>query len=232
MFIKFLQIQILAICLEFGGNDLFHKAISKLENHINTNDEIRDEAKEKIINTLSLLRKMVPFVVAAHKVVFYFSSNKYQISKRMTNINYILIRKWLQTSHSLYGYRILGVITIVQLLITFSITFYNSLKVEPLKETRKSYSRETEEETSSESTCVLCLGPRQNSSLTTCGHMFCWNCIHGWLSERDECPTCREHVKKANVLLLKNFMWNYTYYYCVMVFEVFRYFMVSREDFL
>ncbi|KAL5291230.1 PEX10.2 family protein [Megaselia abdita] len=179
-----------------------------METNVTESQEIREEAKEKIINTLSLLRKIVPFVVAAHKVVFYFTSNKYQISKRFTNINYILIRKWLQTSHSLYGYRILGVITIFQLLITFSITFYNyltTLKVEPLKQVRKSRNSERES-LNCESTCVLCLGPRQNPSLTTCGHIFCWECIHGWLEERDECPTCREHVKKANVLLLRNFM--------------------------
>lgn len=208
--IPFSQIQVLAICLEFGGHALFHKALSKLEKNVQDSSEIREEAKDKILNTLALLRRIVPFVVAAHKVVFYFTSNKYQISKRLTNINYILIRNWLQTSHSLYGYRILGLITIFQLLITFSITLYNyvtSLKVEPAKDKKSNIStREPQEESSSESTCVLCLGPRQYSSLTTCGHIFCWECIHGWLSERDECPTCREHVKKSNVVLLRNFM--------------------------
>lgn len=155
------------------------------------------------------MKKTVPFLVAAHKVLFYLNANKYQISKRFTNINYILIRKWLQTSHSLYGYKILGIIQIIQLLITFSITLHNyvsNLKAESEKPvSRTGFTKKCSEELQNGPNCVLCLEARKHPSLTTCGHIFCWECILEWLNEREECPTCREHVKKSNVLLLRNF---------------------------
>lgn len=33
-------------------------------------------------------------------------------------------------------------------------------------------------------TCTLCLEERTDSCTTECGHMFCWNCIVGWGSEK------------------------------------------------
>lgn len=50
-----------------------------------------------------------------------------------------------------------------------------SLKVEPMHNSNKlDISTRDEDETNGEQTCVLCLGTRKHSSLTTCGHIFCW----------------------------------------------------------
>lgn len=51
--------------------------------------------------------------------------------------------------------------------------------------------------------CTLCLEELKDPSVTTCGHVFCWNCIGEWLMERPECPLCRSQVHKQHVLPLR-----------------------------
>jgi peroxin-10 len=51
--------------------------------------------------------------------------------------------------------------------------------------------------------CTLCLEELKDPSVTTCGHVFCWNCICEWLAERPECPLCRTGVAVQHVLALR-----------------------------
>jgi len=54
--------------------------------------------------------------------------------------------------------------------------------------------------------CVLCMGPRRATSATSCGHLFCWDCIIGWCQASDsgsaECPLCRQQITPQSVLRL------------------------------
>ena len=51
--------------------------------------------------------------------------------------------------------------------------------------------------------CTLCLEGMRDPSVTTCGHVFCWSCITGWLRERADCPLCRQGTGWAHVLPLR-----------------------------
>ena len=51
--------------------------------------------------------------------------------------------------------------------------------------------------------CTLCLEELKDPSVTTCGHVFCWNCIADWLRERPECPLCRSQALTQHVLPLR-----------------------------
>ncbi|KAF2749805.1 hypothetical protein M011DRAFT_397569 [Sporormia fimetaria CBS 119925] len=51
--------------------------------------------------------------------------------------------------------------------------------------------------------CTLCLEEMKDPSVTTCGHVFCWNCISDWAREKPECPLCRQSCLAQHVLPLR-----------------------------
>ncbi|RMZ91245.1 hypothetical protein DV736_g1543, partial [Chaetothyriales sp. CBS 134916] len=51
--------------------------------------------------------------------------------------------------------------------------------------------------------CTLCLEPFKDLSVTTCGHVFCWECVQDWIKEKAECPLCRQAVLSQKILPLR-----------------------------
>lgn len=56
---------------------------------------------------------------------------------------------------------------------------------------------------SSSRSCMLCLSLMVNPAAANCGHMFCWECIVGWVREHPECPLCRQVCMEQNLLPLR-----------------------------
>lgn len=42
--------------------------------------------------------------------------------------------------------------------------------------------------------CSICQDVFENPHTCPCGHVFCENCILGWLKNQRNCPECRNHV--------------------------------------
>ncbi|EDW92853.1 peroxisome biogenesis factor 10 [Drosophila yakuba] len=207
-------LQLVAIVLEFGGDSLFQRLMQKLDTYVANNEEIRPEVKPQLKKIIQRLGQSPSYVKALHKSLFYLDASKYQLSKRTTGINYVLIRHWLQPEFSLYGYKILGVITFLQVSVSLAISGWDAWRehkrqqLESIKQAGKKFLQRgssVKDVDPNTPQCILCLEPRSNSSLTPCGHIFCWSCLLEWLEERDECPLCRESLKKSQVILLQNY---------------------------
>ncbi|TKA27819.1 hypothetical protein B0A50_04920 [Salinomyces thailandicus] len=51
--------------------------------------------------------------------------------------------------------------------------------------------------------CTLCLEAMKDPSVTTCGHVFCWQCVTDWLREQPMCPLCRQSALVQHVLPMR-----------------------------
>lgn len=204
-------LQFVAILLEFCGEDMVNKLVRTVERDVRNDDNLLPNAKNGILVVCNAVRQSVPYVKAVHRSVFYLQGNKLQVSKRLTGINYVLVRYWLNVNHSVYGYKVLGVISLIQLILAaitnIRITLRRNQYKEKVSDKRQSVSRTRARTTKaiSDKKCVLCLEIRENTSATLCGHLFCWQCILDWLDQKEECPVCREVIKKSSVVFLQNF---------------------------
>lgn len=197
---------------------MYLKILQKLNKYVDDHEDIVPEAKKKLKSVIQIMLLSPTYIKALHKSLFYLRSDKYQISKRVTGINYVLIRHWLQPEFSLYGYKILGVVTLLQVSFSVAIATFDTWKDHKKKKYEMEKSRkkfiEKEDFTNQNERsngaptpqCILCLEPRMHTSLTPCGHLFCWSCLLDWLDERDECPLCRETLNKSQVLQLQNYI--------------------------
>lgn len=206
-------LQMVSIVMEYAGEQLLVKLIRNVEHEIERNNEIRPEARIQLKRCCSFLLHTIPYIQAMHRTWFYVCGGKYQISRRLTGINYVLIRHWLNVKHSVYGYKVLGAISTLQLLLVFvaftkeairtkQVTQETIQKMNRLRD-RVQSSYQTRNETLTK--CILCLEERHDTCATVCGHLFCWPCIMDWLDQKEECPVCREPVKKSTVVYLMNF---------------------------
>ncbi|XP_055526321.1 peroxisome assembly protein 10-B [Wyeomyia smithii] len=202
-------LQIFAILLEYGGEHVVERILTRLQMAIDRSDELLPKAKENFNLTLDAMKFIIPYVRGFHTSLFYISGGKYHISKRLTGINYVLIRNWLKENHSIYGFRVLGVVTLAQLILSLVVkakAYWKKSKSVSTGVARKRPAEASESRrAASGRKCTLCLEVAMDLSVTQCGHLFCWSCILNWLDERPVCPICREAIKKSRVVKLQNF---------------------------
>lgn len=153
------------------------------------------------------LRDLLPKLQRMHLALFYFTGTFYDFSKRLTNIHYIFNGKVDQQRPK---YHILGALILVQ----FGVSLMLSVREKLTKLRNKSltsiedYSEAAqplETQLFNPPKCTLCLEPRKNTTATTCGHLFCWNCIAEWCNNKPECPLCRQNLTLQSLVCIYNY---------------------------
>lgn len=146
-----------------------------------------------------ILQEIVDFLYKANLLWFYLEGSFYHISKRYLDIEYAKLNPLYYHDASLKWIKYISILNGLVLTYQFYNKIQNLLKVKEERNTSK-----TPLEISAKK-CPLCLEPRKDATSTTCGHIFCWICIHESVKSNPECPICREPQEPRKLCALINF---------------------------
>ncbi|XP_071439134.1 peroxisome biogenesis factor 10-like [Hetaerina americana] len=157
-----------------------------------------------IHNAARYFSHLLPYLQRLNKIAFYWNGSYYSFVNRLLGVKHVLIESWLRDEASLYGFKILAAVSIVNIIVSFY-HLYPSCMNTNSDEMNSSISIECESKVTSRSVCQLCLKNRKNTSITPCGHLFCWTCVMKWLQLRKDCPICKTAVCASRITFLSNY---------------------------
>ncbi|XP_026813648.1 peroxisome biogenesis factor 10-like [Rhopalosiphum maidis] len=184
------------------GDRLIILALDRLIDNVQHSKSITNQAKDQIIQVTTTVKSLVPLLQSLNRVLFYWNGSFYTWAKRFFLIKYIYAVPWYHPKRPLHVFKILSVLTAIHLSVLMIMAVLKSPKAHKNEEEHPSQSIPL----NSSSKCSLCLEPRQKTSLSFCGHLFCWSCIHEWLQTNDFCPICRKALNPRMVVPLQNFI--------------------------
>ncbi|XP_029975701.1 peroxisome biogenesis factor 10 [Salarias fasciatus] len=157
-----------------------------------------------------LLQQTLALLQRLHTAVFYLRGSFYHVSKRTAGISYLcVVRPGGDDASVRACYRLLGVVSLVQLLVTVCLqasVFRQRQRARTEWTQQQSFSGPRSPGSGSRSArCILCLEDRRHATSTPCGHLFCWDCITEWCNTKAECPLCREKFQPQRLIYLRNY---------------------------
>merc|ERR1712150_136578 len=108
------------------------------------------------------------------------------------------------------GFEFLGILIFLQFFISGSISLYRRVRRERSSE-RNDFDDESDDDDSDEKdedfsdNCSMCFCRIKDTSVTDCGHRFCWKCICKACTDKGECPLCRTPQKLSNIIKLHHY---------------------------
>ncbi|XP_050520026.1 peroxisome biogenesis factor 10 [Daktulosphaira vitifoliae] len=188
------------ISVHIFGHQILEYLLSYTIKYVRKNEHITHTAKSQILYSLNVFKSILPLIQSLNRILFYWNSNFYTWAKRIFNIRYIFAVPWYHSEKQLHVFKILSILSAIHVGVLIIITLFNNKQV-----LSQSEGNLTPTTTSSISKCSLCLEKRTNTSLTVCGHLFCWNCIHEWLQTNKFCPLCRKVLDPRKIIPLQNY---------------------------
>ncbi|KAH6567356.1 hypothetical protein BASA62_006180 [Batrachochytrium salamandrivorans] len=196
------------LLLQVLGPYIMERAIQRLKKS-ETDGSLR-QISPSMKRTLVRLGKAITGPMASlHMASFYIFGTYYQVAKRLSGIQYVLLRR-LRVGEQGLGYEVLGFLIYTQLMIQavhhwYGHLFGTSISAGQVEYDDSHLDTSDHHEVSQSQKCTLCLGLRKTTTATPCGHLFCWKCISEWCRNKPECPLCRQFVDHNQLYPLVNF---------------------------
>lgn len=144
-----------------------------------------------------LVKKVLDWSLRLHMTIFYLRGRYASLQRRFSGVTYLATSEPRMEDSLL---RVLG--TIMALLLLSEMCkagsrLLSNFRAGGLGEVINSMVVREEidgkEAGAGDQRCILCLGGIRVPTLTSCGHVFCWQCIFNWCSSNVSCFFSRNH---------------------------------------